>query len=202
MKKKQILINNPNAAVFRREKFKYQYQIIISPKNKYSKGIILEIYHLLKTNEQEGTRPSELFNQAYIARKFGWHYFGVMSDEFDAVIEGDEEDILGRDILAKKLSDLFEATLMQFPYDTSLELNRTYIDNSIIEKARKLKEIEQEAKDLAFDKTWWGVNADRTKRVLLINNIDVLTEFREADELHTRVYDFGRFKKDIINDIS
>jgi DNA-directed RNA polymerase specialized sigma24 family protein len=107
IKENKMIINNPTAAVFRREKYHYQFAVEIHGSNgMMNKGIIVESFHLKNTNENSGTAPSYLFNQAYIARKFGYHYFGFFSDEY--LFEDEEGDKIGIKVLQKKLRDLFE----------------------------------------------------------------------------------------------
>ena len=167
----------PTAPVFRRKHTIYQSALIIDEKREFDKGVLVEFFDLRNINEDSGIRPSELTNRAQTARKLGWQYFAIMSDQ----LEFQEQMI-------EKLIEVYSDTNNQIPTTQGRHLQMDYITYNDI-----LKAIEDEDINIS----WYGLLEDREERLLMSSqDVNEYIRFKDENKYATRVYDFGILKND------
>lgn len=135
-------------------------------------GIVVEFYDTRTTNESNGTRPSELKTRALVARRNGYQYFAVFSDQWE----------IGKDMLLQKLSEMKEYVEFNHDKSTGRELQWDYITNVDL------------SDDNIQEPFYWGLKEERASRVVIPQNINDYINWLDTEENATRVYSFGRLK--------
>ncbi len=165
-KRMKILVD-PNTPKFKRKYVTYDHFIPVG-----DSGIMIEFYDLRTTNESNGTRPSELRDRMLIARKNGYQYFGVFSDQWE----------IGKQILLDKLQVMKECVEFNHDQPTGRELQFDFIPTELITDENILEPI------------FWGLKEDRSQRVVIDQHIESYINWLDSEENPTRVYGWGRLK--------
>jgi hypothetical protein len=190
------LLEDPNTPKFKRKYITYDHIILLSdisvvediddvsdyfsdilddedePELKAKKGVVVELFDLRTTNESNGTRPNELMSRAIIARKNGYQYFGVFSDQWTVAPE----------VIKMKLDQLVEYTRLELSESQGRDLQFDYIVKDDL------------SDDNLHPAIFWGLSEDRTTRYVLNQNIESYISWLDSVKNPTRVYGFGRLK--------